>query len=244
MTERNIKLTIEYDGTDFLGWQLQPEARTVQGTVEAALQGILKHPVRLHVAGRTDTGVHAYGQVANFVTDRSLPIEGLRKGLNSVLPRDVVVHAAQEVAADFHSRYSAQWRIYRYVIGKTLSAIGRQYCWYFPLPLNLARMQSAAEFLLGEQDLKSFCQAKADVPHYLSRVVSASWTENDKAIFFEIKANRFLHNMVRIVVGTLVDVGLGKLAPAVIKEMILARDRTRAGRTAPAQGLFLMRVEY
>lgn len=244
MSERNIKLTIEYDGTDFCGWQLQPTLRTVQGTVETALQGILKHPVRLHVAGRTDTGVHAYGQVANFITERGIPIEGLRKGLNSVLPHDVVIHAAQEVAPDFHSRYSAQWRTYRYVLGKTLAAIGRQYCWYFPLSLDLARMQSASVFLLGEQDLKSFCQAKAEVPHYWSRVARVNWTENEKAVYFEIKANRFLHNMVRILVGTLVEVGLGKMAPEVIKELILARDRTRAGRTAPAQGLFLMQVEY
>jgi tRNA pseudouridine38-40 synthase len=241
---RNIKLLIEYDGTDFCGWQWQPENRTVQGELENAFQQLLRENVRLSAAGRTDAGVHALGQVVNFRTGSSLPLQALEKGGNALLAKDVRILKAEEADEAFSARFDARIRYYKYVISKQPIAVGRQYTWYLKHPLDLERMNSACQFILGENDFQSFCQAGAAVDHYLSFVFSASFQENEEMIMFEIAANRFLHNMVRILVGTFIQVGLNKTAPEDMARILAAKDRCCAGPTVPPKGLFLVKVDY
>ncbi len=241
---RNIKLTIEYDGTDFCGWQIQVDDRTVQAEVERSLSMLTDSNVRLTAAGRTDSGVHALGQVANFKTESDLPLDVFVRGGNSRLPRDVRIVHAQEASADFSARYSAKSRLYRYVIAKRQKAVGRQYAWYYWNPLDIRKMNDACAAILGVRDFQSFCQAKADVEHYLCDVRYAFWRETKDDLIFEIRANRFLHNMVRILVGTMVEIGDDKQRSSAMSHILAAKDRNAAGATAPAHGLFLLHVEY
>ena len=241
---RNIKLTLEYDGTKFFGWQYQPDARTVQGEIERSLKQLLQEEVSLIGSGRTDAGVHAFAQVANFHTANPLDTQKIRSGLNALLPHDVVVHEVEEVEADFHARYSAKAREYRYVISKVMRAVGRQYSWFFPEALDVTLMQRASQVLVGEHDFSSFCQTDFEGNHYLCTLERIQWTEFKDEIVLEVVANRFLHNMVRIIVGTMIDVGRGKVPSGQVQTIRDARDRRTAGRTVPAHGLFLVRVIY
>ncbi|MCG8607434.1 tRNA pseudouridine(38-40) synthase TruA [bacterium] len=241
---RNIKLTLEYDGTDFHGWQWQPTGRTVQGTLLKAAETLLQESPNLIAAGRTDAGVHALGQVVNFKTDSDLNLNSIQLGLNSFLPQDVVVLDACDVDERFHSRFDAVKRNYRYVISTRCRAIGRQFSWHCKYQLNLDAMREATELLLGEHSFKSFCKATEEEEHYLSHVESAVWRKGDDFFTFEISAKRFLRNMVRIIVGTLVDVGRGRLKPSEMKQILQAEDRNKSGGTAPASGLTLQAVYY
>jgi len=241
---RNIKLVIEYDGAEFFGWQSQPNVRTVQDELERSLASITQQAVKLKSAGRTDTGVHALGQVANFCTESLLPTETFMRGGNALLSRDVRILSAAEVDLSFSARFSARSRSYRYVISKQPTAISRNFSWYLSAPLNVEAMRDASQVLLGENDYQSFCQAGVNLSHYRCNVLRVSLTEEESCIVFEITANRFLHNMVRIIMGTLVEVGQGKITPEDVKRILLARDRRHAGVTAPAQGLFLVSVNY
>jgi len=241
---RNIKLTIEYDGADFCGWQIQASDRTVQEEIERSMSALTDSPVRITGAGRTDSGVHALAQTANFRTGSDLPLDVFVRGGNSRLPRDVRIVAAAEAADDFSARYSAKSRLYRYVITKRQKAVGRQYSWYYWNPLDVEKMNRACTDVLGAQDFQSFCQAKAAVDHYLCDVHYAFWRETKDELVFEIRANRFLHNMVRILVGTMVEIGDEKLNSRAMHKILAARDRAAAGATAPAQGLFLVAIEY
>ncbi|MGQ9559283.1 MAG: tRNA pseudouridine(38-40) synthase TruA [Candidatus Oleimicrobiaceae bacterium] len=241
---RNLKLVVEYDGTAFCGWQRQPQVRTVQGEMERVLEQILQHQVGLTAAGRTDVGVHAQGQVVNFFTSRRIQPQRLLLGLNALLPADVRVQEVCEVPESFHARFSAVARVYRYRIATRPRAIGRQYVWYYPRPLDLELMQKAVQPLLGEHDFRSFCRAEAALPHYRCCVQEAEWQQHGDELWFDIRANRFLHSMVRTIVGTMVDVGRGKTQPERVAEMLQARDRRTAGPCAPAHGLCLLRVLY
>jgi tRNA pseudouridine38-40 synthase len=241
---RNIKLTLEYDGTDFCGWQYQPQQRSVQGELESALGRLTQQKVVVTAAGRTDAGVHALGQVANFHTTSALPMQVFLRGTNALLPYDVRVLDAEEVPDSFSARYSASSRTYRYVISENLRAIGRHYAWHQPAALDIGAMQEAAAALQGDHDFESFCQAGAGLDHYRCLVHHAEWREAGDEFIFEICANRFVHNMVRIIVGTCVEVGRGALTPRAIADILSAQDRRSAGRTAPAHGLFLLRVVY
>ncbi len=241
---RNIKLVIEYDGTDFCGWQSQPNVRTVQDVLERSLANITQQAVRLKSAGRTDAGVHALGQVANFRIESQLPTATFMRGGNALLPKDVRILSAEEVDLSFNARFSARSRSYRYIICKYPTAIGRNFSWYISTPLDVERMREASQVLLGEKDFQSFCQAGVKLSHYLCNVSSVSFLEDENRIVCEITANRFLHNMVRIIMGTLVEVGCGKIDPEDVGDILQARDRRRAGVTAPARGLFLLRVNY
>ncbi len=241
---RNIKLTIEYDGTDFCGWQIQVDDRTVQAEVERSLSMLTDSKVRLAAAGRTDSGVHALAQVASFKTESNLPLDVFVRGGNSRLPRDVRIVSAEEAPAGFSARYSAKSRLYRYVVAKKQKAIGRQYAWYYWNPLDVRKMNDACAAILGVRDFQSFCQAKADVDHYLCDVRYAFWRETKDDLVFEIRANRFLHNMVRILVGTMVEIGDNTLRSSSMPRILAAKDRSAAGATAPAHGLFLLDVEY
>lgn len=240
----NIKLVLEYDGTDFHGWQFQPDHRTVQGEVEKSLSSLCAEPVKTFCAGRTDSGVHALGQVVNFRSQRTWPLETWIHGGNALLPRDVRILQAEQAAEAFHSRYSARTRSYRYCICQRPLAIGRQYHWHVPVGLDLVAMQRAISLILGEHDFESFCQAGSGLDHHRCRVDEAEWHRQGEDLVFEITANRFVHNMVRILVGTCVQVGRGSRDHQEMAALLLARDRRLAGPTAPPQGLFLAKVNY
>lgn len=241
---RNIKLILEYDGTDFLGWQLQPKGRTVQGVLQGAIYELMQEKPTIYAAGRTDAGVHALGQVVNFKTNKLLELKSIKLGLNSYLPGDVVVVQVEEVDESFHARYNARKRQYRYVISKRPRAVGRQYSWHCKYPLDVEQMRKASAYLIGEHVFKAFCKEMEDEPHYLCNVESINWQETADEIILQICANRFLHNMVRIILGTLVDVGRKKIEPEIVKQMIDNQTRGKIGFTAPPQGLFLEKVFY
>lgn len=243
---RNILLLIEYDGTDFSGWQLQPNGRSVQAVVEAGLTELLGEPVRLHSAGRTDAGVHASVMPAHFVTERDLPLRAFRDGLNRLLPGDVAVHEAYEMPETFHARFSAWGKWYRYTIDRRIvrSPLAGRRSWQVRGALDLAAMRAAAQLLIGEHDFAAFrtsgCAAKTTV----RRLDSIDLVEEGTFLHIDVRGSGFLKNMVRMLVGTLVEVGLGK-RPATDIDLLLARVQgIRTGATAPPHGLCLMAVDY
>ncbi len=241
---RNIRIELEYDGTEFCGWQWQPVGRTIQGVLQDAGKQLLQQPIKIIGAGRTDAGVHALGQVANFKCESDLDLSAMRLGLNSYLPEDVRVLSAAEAAERFHSRFDASNRVYRYMISKRPRAIDRKYSWFCKYVLDIPRMKEAAGYLVGSHNFTAFSRINKDEPHYLCDVMSLEWHEVEDEVFMQVRANRFLHNMVRIVVGTLVEVGRGKLSPHDLQDILKAKDRARAGGAVPAHGLFLVNVNY
>ncbi|MGB2770335.1 MAG: tRNA pseudouridine(38-40) synthase TruA [Candidatus Zixiibacteriota bacterium] len=242
--QRNIRLEIEYDGTEFYGWQVQPKLRTVQGEIQERLKTILNQEVNLIGAGRTDVGVHALSQVANFKTDNPLDSETILKGLNGLLPHDVAVKKVQEVDSDFHARYNATSRLYRYRIYRGRTAILRRYVWEVLYSLNLERIVRATQGIQGEHDFSSFCVAESAKDNSVCNVTLASWEEYGDELLLKIEANRFLHTMVRSFVGTLVEVGRGYFSVEDFSDIMKAKDRRKAGPTAPACGLCLFEVKY
>jgi tRNA pseudouridine38-40 synthase len=243
----NLKLGIEYDGTRYHGWQRQANAKTIQETIENALAIMAKEPIRLIGSGRTDAGVHALGQVANFHCRADIPPRAFVAGLNSLLPDDIVIHSCQSMDNRFHSQYDAKKKTYRYrILNQPVpTAIGRQYAWFIPGNLDIFAMQEAARFLVGPHDFKSF-EASGSPRSHTVRNVTASrvYRDPENHVIFEITANGFLRFMVRNIVGTLTDVGAKKFPPLRMKEILLAADRNMASATAPPQGLFLVRVVY
>ncbi len=244
---RNIRLLIEYEGTHYLGWQRQPQGMTVQEALENTLARIVGKETAVMGAGRTDAGVHARGQVANFRTDSALPVERFHGALNAILPRDIVVLRTDEVPSDFNSRFSARSKQYRYTIwnARTRPAIDRHFCWHVRWALEDNCGQEAARALLGRQDFACFESSNAKSETTVRTVTRADWVRiGPDRVVFTIEADAFLYNMVRAIVGTLCDVARGRLAPERMAEIIACRDRRAAGPTAPAQGLCLMKVEY
>jgi tRNA pseudouridine38-40 synthase len=240
----NVKLTLEYDGGKFYGWQYQPKLRTVQGELERALEIFLREKVHAYVAGRTDTGVHALGQVSNFKTNIEVDPNTIPRSLNGILPHDVVVKHAELVPLEFHARYDALSRQYRYVISRYPVAVGRGYAYFSKFPLDLEAMKNASQHLLGEHNFRAFCSGATEDPHYLSNVEEIAWEDNGDKIYMSIRANRFLRSMVRVIVGSLLQVGRGKMAPDDIAKILAAQNRVAAGVTAPPHGLFLEKVFY
>jgi tRNA pseudouridine38-40 synthase len=244
---KNITLIIEYDGTGYKGWQRQRNAPSIQQTIESAIATMTRQQITLTGSGRTDAGVHALGQTANFTCNTRLEPEELKKGLNSILPRDIVIRECLEATAHFHARYDARSKTYRYwILNDPLpSAIGRQYAWWIRCPLDLDAMQQAADHLLGEHDFKAFEASDSPRSHTRRCVLQTRWEHQPpNRITFDISANGFLRHMVRNIVGTLVNVGLHKITPAQFSTVLESRDRSHAAATAPAQGLFLVRVHY
>ena len=244
---QNFKLIIEYDGTHYSGWQRQPNGPSIQQTIEHAIETMTRRKITLIGSGRTDAGVHAMGQTANFKCDTRLEPEEIQRGLNSMLPEDLVIRKCQAVHPEFHARFDVQCKRYRYwILNQNLpSAIGRQYCWWIRRPLDIAVMQEAADLLLGEHDFKSFEGTGSPRGHTRRNVMQAHWNRRTRGrLTFDITANGFLRYMVRNIVGTLVSVGLHRITPARFQEVLNAMDRTQAGSTAPAHGLFLMEVIY
>ncbi len=244
---QNFKLTIEYDGTRYHGWQKQKNARTIQETIESAIAVMVKASVRLIGSGRTDAGVHALGQVANFRCRAGIPARAFVAGLNSLLPNDIVIRSCESVDARFHSQYDARYKTYRYRIlnSPIPSAICRQYAWFVPRELDVRAMQAAAGHLVGTHDFKSF-EGSGSPRSHTTRTVSAArvYREQPENICFEISASGFLRFMVRNIVGTLADAGRKKITPDEFKQILLSGNRSCAGDTAPPQGLFLLRVTY
>lgn len=244
---KNFKLIIEYDGTNYSGWQRQARELTVQAEIERALAFMTRSTVTLIGAGRTDAGVHALGQVANFRCDTRLDPEAILKGLNSLLPGDIAIRDCRQVPDGFHARFDAKSKVYHYRIlnRDTRPAVARHYAWFIHRPLDLAAMRRASGVLVGRHDFKAFESTGSPRAHTLRDVGAADWSEGEeRRLTFQIEADGFLRCMVRNIVGTLVAVGLGKLVTGDIQAIMDARDRKRAGATAPARGLFLMEVKY
>lgn len=247
MTMRNIKITIEYDGTGYYGWQMQRETPTVQQVLQETIAMVLNRKVTLHGSGRTDAGVHALGQVANFRTDNSMDIEMLRTAVNRLIPPDIVIRDIEEVDYTFHARVNAQSRTYWYLIWNfpQRSAFFKRYAWHIPLPLDIPAMQEAAQCLIGVQDFASFQGADRENGHAMREVLSVHFKKTrTHLIILSITGNAFVKHMVRNITGTLVDVGKGKTGIDDFKNILQKKDRTCAGVTAPPQGLFLKRVKY
>lgn len=243
---RNIKLTIEYDGKEYGGWQKQPNKLNIQGEIERAIYNITKEEVDLIGSGRTDAGVHAFGQIANFKTNSNISIEKMAIAINSQLKNSIVVKKAEEVDERFHSRYNAKRKTYRYVINNTEygSAIYRNLEYHFPIKLNVENMKEAAKFFEGEHDFKAFKSSGTSGKNSVRTIYKAEVRTDGERILIELTGNGFLYNMVRIISGTLLDVGLGKIEPSEIEDIINSKDRTRAGKTLPAHGLYLVKVNY
>lgn len=243
---RNIRLTIEYDGKDFNGWQKQPNKLNIQGEIERAIFNIMNEEVELIGSGRTDAGVHSLGQVANFKTNSEFPLEKIPIALNSQLKNSIVIKKAEEVDERFHSRYNAKNKTYRYIINNSRegTAIYRNLEYCYPIELDVSKMQEAAKYFEGEHDFKAFKSSGTSGKNSVRTIYKAEVRKEGERIFIELTGNGFLYNMVRIISGTLVDVGNGKIKPEEIKEIIEKKDRQNAGRTLPAHGLYLVKVEY
>jgi tRNA pseudouridine38-40 synthase len=253
---RNLKIVLAYDGSDFSGWQVQPDAATIQGTLASAIGRVTGEKVLPQGSGRTDGGVHALAQVATFATDSSIPAQNLVKALNDVLPSSVRVLEAVEVPLDFHARKSAKAKTYRYRIYREpiCPPFLARYVWHYPYPLDEDAMRQAARFVVGEHDFTSFAAVDSErgredetISHVRSnvrQVFASSWDRTADELVYTVRGSGFLHHMVRNLVGTFVLVGKRTLKPEQIAEILKARNRSSAGATAPATGLYLVSVEY
>mgnify|MGYP005847279467 CR=1 FL=1 len=257
---RNIKLTIEYDGTNYHGWQSQNNAFTIQAAIQAAIGRLTGEDCKLIGSGRTDTGVHALGQVANFKTDSKIPAERFSYALNSLLPPDIVIKKSEEAGMDFHSRYSARGKKYKYIIYNSPhpSALLRNRACHVARPLDCYSMSKAALCFAGTHDFLAFSASGRNVKNSVRTIARTSLNKRERCncvsgsgeggsacIYeFEIEGDGFLYNMVRIIAGTLIEVGLGRISAGSVPGIIVGRDRKMAGKTAPACGLYLVEVYY
>ena len=242
----NIKLTIEYNGTNYHGWQIQPNGQTVQEILERALETLLGIKTRVNGSGRTDAGVHALGQVANFSYGGDTDLRRLQKGLNALAPRDIVVKQVELVPDSFDARRDARSRVYQYRIWNhpVPSAFYRGFSWHVYDPLNLSPMQEAIRFLEGEHNFASFQAAGCDALHPVRKIYRNMLSQEGDFLVYAVEATAFLRHMVRNIVGTLVEVGRGERSPTAFAELLQIQDRTQAGPTAPPEGLFLVEVKY
>lgn len=269
---RNLKLILSYDGSEFAGWQVQPGRATVQGALASAIGRLTGENVLPQGSGRTDAGVHALAQVASFVTESPIPLENWAQALNDILPPSIRVMEANEAAADFHARKSARGKTYRYRIyrGDICPPFLSRYVWHFPYPLDEAAMTDAAGAVVGEHDFTSFAAvdpervermavnhetdgskvepgsvaAAPTVPTNVRKIFSSTWQREGEELIYTVRGSGFLHHMVRNLVGTFVLLGKGTVSQSGFREILDARNRSAAGPTAPASGLFLVNVEY
>ena len=237
-------IELAYRGTHYHGWQRQPNGLSVQEVLETALSTVLREPIAIVGSGRTDTGVHAAQQYAHFETDRPIP-DSLIRSVNSLIPGDIAVYDCFPVQDQDHARFTATYRYYQYRLIRRKDPFLDGLAYVFTLPLDVARMNEAAQRLLHHQDFESFSKVKTDVKTFNCRIDRAEWEQRSTGeLIFHIRADRFLRGMVRAVVGTLLDVGQGRLSVDGFVQIIAARDRKRAGRSAPAEGLSLVAVGY
>lgn len=236
---------LAYDGTRYHGWQIQPNGISVQETIQKCLSILLRQPIEITGAGRTDAGVHARLMVAHFDCDASVDTDQLTYRLNRMLPQDISIYRIEPVSEEMHARFSAISRTYRYYIHTSKNPFERHYSHYLGYKLDFPLMNQAASFLLGIDDFKAFCKAGADVKTTLCHVTQAQWVQTSSTTwYFEITANRFLRNMVRAVVGTLIDVGRGKITLGQFKKIVLSGTRSDAGESMPGNALFLEDIQY
>jgi tRNA pseudouridine38-40 synthase len=249
---RNLKLILAYDGSEFSGWQVQPGAATIQGTLASAIGRITAEKVLPQGSGRTDAGVHALAQVATFSTESPIPAENLVKALNDILPAAIRVLEVSEVAADFHARKSARAKTYRYRLyrGAICPPFLARYVWHHPYPLDEDTMQTAAALVVGEHDFTSFAAVDPERGREegeatnVRRIFSSSWQRDGNELVYAVRGSGFLHHMVRNLVGTFVLVGKGTLKASDVERILAERNRSAAGATVPASGLYLVSVEY
>lgn len=243
---RNIKLTIEYKGTNYLGFQRQSKGPTIQGEVERSLQILLRERTKVVGASRTDAGVHATAQVVNFKTAVSMEEERIKNGLNGILPQDIVVKEVVEVPISFHARRDATSREYCYLIWNESypPALKKEFVYFMPQPLNLKAMRQALKELVGTHDFTAFCVASSSAKGCIRTVKEAEIERKGQLVLVRIQADAFVHQMIRSVVGTLVEIGLGKRKPDEMRKILDSKDRKRAGKTAPAHALILTEVSY
>lgn len=243
---KRIKLTVAYDGTDYCGWQIQPNGITVEKVLNRALSRLTGEDIAVTGASRTDAGVHARGNVAVFDTASTIPPERFSYAVNTLLPEDVVVVKSEEVAADWHPRYQESVKTYAYhILNREMpDPVRRKYVWHVNCPLDLEKMRTAAEYLTGEHDFKSFCSIHTGAKTTVRTIYSMDVERSGEVITIRVSGNGFLYNMVRIITGTLVEAGRGFRQPERVKELLDADERGKAGPTAPAQGLLLESIEY
>ena len=244
--EKNFKITIEYDGTDYHGFQLQPDVKTIQGEVENSLAKIFQGKVTIYGAGRTDAGVHARGQVANFKVCTDKNEVQIHRALNGLLPKDIAVHSVEEVSSDFHSRFSAKSRRYRYTILNRpyRSVFLRPFSFFYRYPLDVDLMNKGAQILRGTHDFTSFRASSKEVKDNVRTILDFTIRRQEDFIITEVEANGFLHNMVRILMGTFIMVGRGKYSLDRVWEILMAKNRRAAGPTLPPRGLCLLNIKY
>lgn len=243
---RKIKLTVEYDGSGYHGWQIQNNALSVQEVLYKAIGKLTGEDVIPDGAGRTDCGVHAYGQVASFFTSSNIPAEKFTPALNALLPDDVSIVSSEEVDEGFHARFSAKGKHYRYIIinRPQRSALWAKRAWHIREKLDIKSMNEAARLILGHHDFKAFCASGHNVKTFDRTMFHSEWRKDGDLYIYDIKGDGFLYNMVRIMVGTMAYIGKGRLTPDIISEAIRSGDRNLLGITAPPYGLYLMEVFY
>lgn len=244
---RNIKLTLEYDGSAFFGFQRQPHHPTIQEALEKALSKVLNQKTKITAAsGRTDSGVHALEQVVNFKTKSPRKLQEIQKGLNAYLPKAVAVLKVEEMPPNFHARYSAKLKTYEYLIWNhpVRSPLKAKWAWHFREPLSIGLMKKAARLLIGRHDFKAFTASGGSAAKTIRTLKKIQITKQGSLIRFQFGADGFLYHMVRNIVGTLTDIGIGKISPKEIETILKGQDRKKAGATAPAEGLTLLQVQY
>jgi len=244
---RNIKIIIEYEGSNYFGWQKQPEGPTIQETIENALEKITGESIALLGSGRTDSGVHARGQAASFKTESDIKATEFQMGLNSTLPKDITILDAKEVDPDFHAQFSTRSKVYNYqILNRTHpSALLRKRSWYIPTPLDIDQMKKSTEYLIGEHDFKAFAQSGTGVRTTVRTVLRAHIEQKDNNVIeFNIEATGFLKRMVRLIMGTMVQVGKGRITPLDFSKILDSGEKTKFVYAAPAHGLYLEKVKY
>ncbi|WXR60502.1 tRNA pseudouridine(38-40) synthase TruA [Peptostreptococcaceae bacterium AGR-M142] len=243
---RNIKLTVSYDGSNYFGFQIQPDKITIQSQIQKALKSLFKEDIKIFGSSRTDAKVHAQRTVCNFHLDNKIECKNIVRALNTKLNPDIRVLEAKEVYEEFHSRIHSIGKSYRYRIytGEIMSVFERNYAWNLCNDLDIEKMNEACQYIIGTHEFDSFKAAKGSAKTSRRTVYELKVSKDKDIVYIDIRGNGFLYNMVRIIAGTLVDVGTGKIKPSYVKDIIDAKDRTKASKTAPACGLFLMEVYY
>ena len=241
---KNYKIIITYDGTNFSGWQIQKNSASIQQKITEAIEVILKEKISLIGSGRTDSGVHALGQTANFKTVNEINIYRFKHSLNSILPPEILISQVEEVGLDFHARYDAKKRTYLYLISQTRSPFYKNYLYFYPRKIDLQKLNMLCEFFLGEKDFTSFSKKNDEIENKTCKIYKAYWYKKGELIFFVIQANRFLHGMVRTIIGTLLNAQDQSDPATFINEIFKSHSRKEAFEAVPAKGLFLYKVEY
>lgn len=240
----NYKLTIQYDGTNYSGWQIQTNANSIQQEITRAINIILKEQVNLIGSGRTDAGVHAIGQVANFRTEKEIDLYKFQFSLNSILPEDISISSILKVDEKFHSRFDAKKRTYLYLISQFKSPFFKRYSYYYPKQLNTEKLNELSYLFIGKKNFASFCKRQSEVENKICDIYEISWFTQYDLVVFKISADRFLHGMVRAIVGTILNAEKKGNSEEYIQQVFNSENRESAGEAVPAKGLFLYKVEY